>query len=586
MAQGRGARGIGDGREGTHAVTPGLLTGAEPAVPVPSAAAAASRPPPVANGTVAMPVEAAINEALAQYNAGRLGPAMGLTSQILAARPRRADAHNLMGAIRSAKGDRDGAAESFAEAARLDGGNALFLANLGESERQRGNLDAALAALAKAVVIDPNSAQALNNLGIVRFERGEFELAVKCYEAAIGHDDRYPEAFNNLANAQKALGRTEEAIEGYQQALLMREDYPEAYNNLAAILRDQENFDEAEHCYRKAIEIRPGYLEPYGNLARLLVDTKRSDEALRVLGEALRVDENDVPTLIHVAHTQLDLGNHTQAEQAARLAVAKDPKSADAQLALGEVLQDADRYSEALDAFEKAVALAPDSSDTHNHYGLCLKVIGRLAEARDQFLKALDLNPQAYGCYSNLADLERFTPVNPLLAAMEAIIAAAPDPASPRYLSLNFALGKAYDDLGEYAKAIHHYKVGAAMKRATLDYDEAESVAFFDAIRATFSSALFANRPFVGNPSRLPIFIIGMPRSGSTLVEQILSSHPMIFGAGETKEFSRRLGALRGRFPSLPKYPAMTAKLKPEHFSLLADGYLSGLQTLPAPSRA
>lgn len=576
MAGSRPVRDGGAGSEGSHAVAPGLLTGAGPRSPEPVATAESPRPGGT-NGTVSISIPTAMNEALAHYNAGRFAAALRITGKILAARPRRADAHNLMGAILSAKGDRDGAAKSFAEATRLEPGNALFFANLGEAERQRGSLDAALAALTRAVALDPHSAQAFNNLGIVRFERREFEEAVKCYETAIATDAGYPEAHNNLGNALRALGRDEAAVESYQQALLLREDYPEAYNNLAAILRDQENLDEAEHCYRKAIELRPTYLDPYGNLAGLLVDAKRADEALRVLGEALRIDENHVPTLIIVARTQLSLGNHAQAEQACRLALAADAKNADAEVALGEVLQELDRFPEALAAFERAVALGPDFSDTHNHYGVCLKAVGRLEEARGEFLKAIELNPQAYGCYSNLADLERFTRDSPHLAAMEAAMAAATEPESPRYLSLHFALGKAYDDLGEYDKAIRHYKIGAATKRAKLDYDEKETVAFFDAIRSTFNRAFFESRPFAGNPSRLPIFIVGMPRSGSTLVEQILSSHPRIFGAGETKEFSRRLGALRSRFPSLPKYPALVSKMRPEHYAMLANGYLGAI---------
>jgi tetratricopeptide (TPR) repeat protein len=519
-----------------------------------------------------------MNEALAHYNAGRLAPASRLASQIIAARPQRADAHNLMGAILSAKGDHDAAAQSFAEATRLDPQNALFFANLGEAERLRGSLDAALAALTRAVALDPQSAQAHNNLGIVRFERREYDDAVKCYESAIAIEAGYPEAHNNLGNALRALGRDEPAIESYQQALFLREDYPEAYNNLAAALREQDNLEEAEHCYRKAIELRPTYLEPYGNLAGLLVDNKRGDEALRVLGEALRIDENHVPTLIHVGRTQLGLGNHAQAEQACRLALQQDADSAEAKLAFGEVMQEVDRFPEALVAFEGAISLAPDSFDAYNQYGVCLKSVGRLEEARTAFLKAIEINPRAFGCYSNLADLEKFTADNPHLKAMEAAIAEAGDPESPRFLALHFALGKAYDDVGDHMKAIRHYKIGAAIKRAKLDYDEAETVAFFDQIRATFSRGFLDSRPFPGNPSRLPIFIVGMPRSGSTLVEQILSSHPRIFGAGETKEFSRRIGALRSRFPSLPKYPILVTKMKPEHFMIVADGYLGAIR--------
>src|SRR5258706_2281095 len=140
---------------------------------------------------------------------------------------------------------------------------------------------------------------------------------------------------------------------------------------------------------------------------------------------------------------------------------------------------------------------------------------------------------------------------------MEAILRDAEDPDSPRFMALHFALGKAYDGLGEYEKAMRHFKLGASLKRATLKYNEGETFEFFDAIRQIFTPGFLASRPIEPNPTTLPVFIVGMPRSGSTLVEQVISSHPQAFGAGEVKEFSRRLGGLRSRFPSLPKDPQL-----------------------------
>jgi hypothetical protein len=124
------------------------------------------------------------------------------------------------------------------------------------------------------------------------------------------------------------------------------------------------------------------------------------------------------------------------------------------------------------------------------------------------------------------------------------------------------------------------------LKRAKLKYDEAETFAFFDSIRETFNAEFFAKKPFGGIESSLPVFIIGMPRSGSTLVEQIVSSHPDTMGAGEIKEFSRRMNGLRSRFPALPKYPLIAVKMNQAHYKIVAEGYLSVLKSLaPEASR-
>ena len=480
-------------------------------------------------GQAPVTVNRVLDQAHKLYVAGQLGKAERLCAQIVSQRPRMAAAHNLLAAIQHAQGNSAAAVKSMHRAISLDGENAQFFSNLGEMERQRGKLPQALLALRQAVRLDPSSTEALNNLGIVHYDRGEFGEAAKHYEQAIAINPSYAEAHNNLGNALRALGRFDEALDHYQRALLIRENYPGAYNNMASILLDRDQIAEAEFAYRKAIALSPRYFEAYGNLATLLVEHGRSDEALRVLGDALKIEPKHAPTLIHVARTQLSTGNYAQAEQACRLALEEEPDSAEAFAVLGEVLHETDRFDEALTAFDTALTLKPMAAEARTYYGICLKSVGRLDEAREQLVKSLELNPRAYGIYANLADLQKFTPDHPHLKAMEAIMAEATDPMSERYMALHFGIGKAYEDIGEYAKAFEHFQTGATLKRAKLKYDEAETFGFFDSIRGIFSAEFFAKPPFEGVPSELPVFIIGMPRSGSTLVEQILSSHPQTF---------------------------------------------------------
>jgi tetratricopeptide (TPR) repeat protein len=533
-----------------------------------------------------IPIEKAMERTHKLYAAGRLEPAALLCSQIVSQRPRMAEAHNLMAAILHAQGNSAAAIKSMQRAIHLNENNAQFYSNLGEMERQRGKLPEALIALRRAVSLNPKASQAFNNLGIVHYDLGEFDKAVTSYEQAISLNNSYPEAHNNLGNALRALGRPDEALEHYQRALLIRENYPGAYNNMASILRDRDQVAEAEFAYRKAITLNPRYFEAYGNLATLLIQHDREDEALRVLGDALKIDAKNVSILIQVARTQLSKGNHAHAEQACRLALQEDANSAEAHAMLGEVLHETDRFTDALESYEAALTLKPSLGEARNHYGICLKSVGRLEEGREQLLKSLELNPRAYGIYANLADMEKFTPDNPRFQAMEAIMKEASDPMSERYMALHFGLGKAYEDIGEYEKAFSHFQMGATLKRAKLKYDESETFGFFDSIRDTFGANYFANPPFQGEPSSLPVFIIGMPRSGSTLVEQVLSSHPQTCGAGEIKEFSRRMNGLRSRFPSLPKYPQIGIKMNQAHYKIVAEGYLSTLKSLgPTASR-
>ncbi|MDR3513893.1 MAG: tetratricopeptide repeat protein [Caulobacteraceae bacterium] len=539
----------------------------------PAAAAGAA---PV--GKVAVPLAKALATAGELYLAGRIREAEIVCRQILERRPNLADAYNLLGVILNAKGDPKAAVNTIGRAIKLNPRAPSFYANLGEIERQRGKLVEAEIALNKAIELDPKAAQAYSNLGIVHFDRKDFDKAAANYEKAIALQPNFPEAHNNLGNAYRALERKTEALACYQRAVTQRPNYAEAYNNMATSLRDAEDYESAEHAYRKAITLRPNYVEAHNNLSILLLYRDRTDEALRVLADALKLDERNAATLLNVAKVQLKRAAHGVAEQAVRFALQVDPKKAEAYMVLAQIHHELDQHPEALAALEKAIALDPEVGEFHSFYGVVLKSVGRLDEARAEIRKALEFNPDLYGAYANLNDLETFEADHDLMIQMKDILERADKPNSDRYLPIHFAYAKALEDVGEYKQALEHYAIGAKLRRNQLQYDEAETFSFFDQIKATFSKDTFANRRWGGDPSKTPVFILGMPRSGSTLVEQILSSHPQTFGAGEVKVLHRALGALRDRLPSIPKYPAMINAMDPEHFQQIASDYLAELQ--------
>jgi hypothetical protein len=180
-----------------------------------------------------------------------------------------------------------------------------------------------------------------------------------------------------------------------------------------------------------------------------------------------------------------------------------------------------------------------------------------------------------YGAYANLSDLVDFSKGEgeELFNRMDAIFGKARNPEAGHLLALHFAYAKALDDRGEHERALQHYVTGGRMKRAQLEYKESDTHGFFDSIRDAFPKEVFENRKFAGLDDDRPVFIVGMPRSGSTLVEQILSSHPDVYGAGEVKYLSIALGRLRDRFPSLPKYPEMMAKITPAQLDIAGKNY-------------
>ncbi len=534
---------------------------------------------PAPAGKQWMAVDDALARAHELLNAGKVQPAELLVRDIVKARPRHAEARNLLGVILHREGKLDEAIKSTREAARLNPQNPNFYCNLGEMERQAGHLDSAAIALNKAIALDPDNLQAQNNMGIVHYDRREFHKAAECYRKAIAINPDYAEAYNNLGNALRASTGLPEAIVEYENAIEHRENYAEAYNNMGVALREMQKFEEAEMSFRRAVGFRPFYVEAANNLANLLIFQKRYDEALRLLGDMLRAHPKDPRTLVNVARTQLMRGSIQQAEGATKAILADNPDNVEALILNGQICHELDRFDEALDSLEHALAMEPNDLEALNFYGIVLKSVGRLDEAHQVFIKALELQPRALGAYSNIVDLEKFTKDNPLFSAMVQIIEKAKDPEHERFMALHFALGKAYADAGEYEKAFEHYAIGTRLKRATLQYDEADLFRFFDDIRGVFTADYFENLPFPGNPSDKPVFIIGMPRSGSTLTEQIIQSHPDVFGAGEIKTLSGCIGQLRMKFPSLAKFPAMVPTMRPSQFAMVADNYLKAISS-------
>ncbi|HEY8433087.1 MAG TPA: tetratricopeptide repeat protein [Sphingomicrobium sp.] len=527
------------------------------------------------HGRVNITPAKAIEMAGQLYSRGQYAQAERVCRQIIAARPGNADAHNILGVSIAAQGQLDEAVTSLKRAVKINGQAASYHANLGEILRQAGRLDEAAKSIEEAIRLEPNNAQALNNLGIIQYERKQFAEAVKSYRKALELRPQMSEALNNLGNALRLTGDVDGALHAYQEALTQRAVYPEVYNNLGTLLQQDRRFEEAEHALRKAIQQNPRYIEAHNNLAQLLSSQKQEVEALRVLGEALKFAADNVQTLLLTAKIQLRRNNLQAAEQAVKLALQQEPESAEAFTVLGQIYHETDRFDEALEVLDRALKKAPENPEALNFYGVALKSVGRLDEAREHILKALKLNDSMYGAYANLNDLVDFSEGigDELFNRMEAIFESIPNQEAEPFLALHFAYAKALDDRGQHEKALDHYIIGGRMKRAQLDYKEDETHGFFDAIRATFPKEAFENRKYEGLDDDRPVFIVGMPRSGSTLVEQILSSHPDVYGAGEVKYLSRALGQLRDRFPSLPKYPEMANKVTPAQLDIVAKNY-------------
>ncbi len=351
-----------------------------------------------------------------------------------------------------------------------------------------------------------------------------------------------------LADRARRESRLEEAEALCRGALEAQPNSYEAEQLLGLIAHQGGKLDEAIDHFHRTVNLAPQIALHHANLGEMYRLAGRLDEAAASSLQALALDPEFPEPLNNLA----------------RIAIARgDPK--------------------ALDYCRQAIALKPDFADAYNNLGNVLKELGELEPARQAFLKAIELNPNAVGCYVNLAEVHKFTTGDPHLAAMEALAANAAGLSKSDRMHLDFALGRAYGDLQDYRSSFRRLRAGNAKKRAEINYDEKSTLALFDHIERVFTSALIETKSGHGNPSSVPIFVLGMPRSGTTLVEQILSSHPMVHGAGELTTFYETVMAMRGPDGRPIAGPGVVPLLDARVFGEIGARYLAAIQDL-APS--
>ena len=349
-------------------------------------------------------------------------------------------------------------------------------------------------------------------------------------------------------------------------------------------MRELKRPQEAEEAYRKALAENPNNPDTLDNLALAVKDLERTDDAIALLQRALTIEPRVAKFHLHLAGMLLDKSRVDEAKAALEQALALKNDDHDAINLMGRVAFEHGQLDEALAHYRRALALKRDLPDAWNNMGNALKELGRLDEARAAYLEALALDPGNTGIYVNFADSKTFAADDPHLAAMQAL--ARQDNLSPtERMQINFALGKAYADLKEHNRSFEHLIEANARKRAQTAYDEAATLALFERIEQTFTPALIARKARDGDPSELPIFVLGMPRSGTTLVEQILASHPQVHGAGELKVLRDIADTVQGVGAGHIPYPEFVPALDPAGMREVGARYLAALRKL-APGRA
>ncbi|RWG77251.1 MAG: sulfotransferase family protein [Mesorhizobium sp.] len=374
-------------------------------------------------------------------------------------------------------------------------------------------------------------------------QAGRRQEAESLYRQVLGQQPNHAAALHFLGLLLHQTGRSEEGLDLIEQSVSLQPRNADFLNNMGTVMRDLGRVAAAVDFFRGAVDVRPDQLAARDNL-----------------GSSLK-----------------QLGQFEGAEEVYRGTIGRNPFHVRARIGLAETLQEAGRLDEAIALFRESLSIRPKDAELLYGLGVAMMEKGDLTEAADLARQAVAIAPAMAKAWLLLTQVKRQTDRDAELAGMVAEHAKAPQDSLAR-MQLSFGLGKANDDLKDYGRAFDYFAEGNAIRRKGIDYDPVKTRDEFEAMKAVFDKAFLEKHKPSDNSDDTPIFVVGMPRSGTTLVEQIIASHPQVFGAGELSILKTAVGK---QFPmSMPGgFPWGIADVSDKAFAEAGQAYLDMLHT-------
>jgi tetratricopeptide (TPR) repeat protein len=558
-----------------------------------------------------------LHQAVHLHQHGRLDEAARLYQAILAVQPDHSEALHLLGVVAHQKGDHARAVELILRAIRGKPGDAMYHANLAEAYRALGRLDQAIASCRAALRLRPDYPEAANNLGLALLGQGKIDDAVAQLGEALRLKPDYAMACNNLGNALRLRDDLKEAETHFRRAVEMvpslaeahsnlgqlllerhqphealthlsaavrlRPDMAEAHNNLGNALRELGRLAAARQAYAQALHLNPRLAMTYNNMGQALQEENALDDARCWYERALELDPDSARFQCNLAGLLAEQETYDAAADGYRLALRLDPAYAEAHCGLGGVRHEQGLFAEAQAHYHEALHCNPDLPAAHAALGRVREELGDPAGAESCWRAALRHDPRHAGAHAQLATLLRDKLPDEDVAALRNLL-ADPDLPDARRAALQFGLAQVLDARGAFAEAAELLRQANALalavaRRRGQGYDPAEHARFVAGMTTTCTPAFFERVRGFGLESQRPIFIVGLPRSGTTLTEQILASHSQVFGAGELRLARADFEALA---PQADAALEVLARLDQATVRRIGEGHLGRLRELNA----
>jgi tetratricopeptide (TPR) repeat protein len=407
-----------------------------------------------------------------------------------------------------------------------------------------GNFRSTEAICRKILQQDPEQAAALNLLGGVTCQMGNPEQAIELIRQAIVLNSHQPEFYVNLGIAYQALGHWKQAISSYQNALELQPDWIDGYQKMGDLLLEKGRFDDANIYYQKLLKLQPKSAIAYFKLGLIAKERGKLDEAIPLYQNAIQLQPNLIDAYNYLGQAFICQGKFEQAIPLHQRALELQPDCLDAIVSMAGIYERQRKFDEAETLLRKVIEAGTD------HAGI-IHAFAVLCQRQKQPNKAIELLQQRLNQNNLTASHRR---------------------------ALLFTLADSYDASGNFDRAFSNYHKANSLK--PVSFDPSETTRAIENIQNYFTREQLTQLPQASNRSKLPIFIVGMPRSGTSLVEQILSSHSQVFGAGERPDLHQLTKSIAQSLNTSFRYPQCLNILTPTSVDQIAADYLKKLQSL------
>ena len=442
--------------------------------------------------------------------------------------------------------------------------------------RRLGNSANALDVIESLARAQPGSALIQLELGCTYAACSRTQDAITALERAVALNSGLAEAWRELSAQRLAIGETASADTAYTRYRRLASDPADLADAYAAF--DQNRLEAAEFLAHRRLREGTNEVAAFTLLAAIAL--RRGDDLAEeaALNQVLLRAPCDATAREQRVRLLIRQGRAIEALPLIERLLASEPDNSDFLMLKVGALQIAERHDEGLAIITLSLADQPENADFWLLAGNQQRYLGQPREAIDCYLRAILLRPQFGMAYWALSNLETFHPSPAQLENMQRQLELAP-PGSSDITGLEFALGRALEDRAQFPAAFEHYARGNALARASFKYDAKATTAFVERFKATFTSDFFSARAGWGDTASDPIFIVGLPRSGSTLLEQILASHSHVEGTRELAYIPTMARELAGAPETAARYPENLALLGKSDVEALAARYLSSART-------